>query len=68
MKLEMNEDAFWYSITATFAACIAIIAIAGFIYTNHKNELILQADTCEKAALIEGSSYEIGLMVCRIGK
>ena len=68
MKLEMNENGFWYALWSTIAVCVVIVAIAGLMYSNHKNELILQADTCEKAAMIDGSSYETGLMVCRIGK
>lgn len=63
MKIECNEG----GVIAIGLLCATLAGLSGMVYTDHKNELILKADTCEKAALIEGG-HGIEFAICRTGR
>jgi len=53
---------------AIFWVCLAVVLVTaitgGYFYNSHKNELILKADSCEKALIIDGfQSSQSGHMI-----
>ena len=69
MKIELNENAFWYLLWSTITALLLGAIVAGLIYTNAKNEKILRADSCIKVVAIEGTGSTGGniasYLVCK---
>lgn len=62
----MNDNNFWLSVWAIAVAGIVAIIVSVALYANSKNRLILQADTCEKAALIDGVYSTAEIALCKI--
>lgn len=66
MKLEINENSLYASAWLSGIALIASLFISALAYNHYKNKLILRADTCEKAAFIEGAYSDRVIAVCKI--
>ena len=60
----MNENKYWLSLWGILGLTTVLVTTSALLYNQGKNEKILRADTCIKAALIEGGYTQQAMTIC----
>lgn len=65
----MISDWVWAVFWSLIATVLITVLVSIWSYTTERDTKILNAKTCEQAALIKGGSYEpLNLLLCKLGE